>query len=59
MEQSVESNSFEKFKAIASRTLPILFAHNSDIFFKKRFSKNPANMDMGILLLKYSNNSLY
>ena len=34
MEQSVESNSFEKFKAIAS--LPILFVHISD-FFKKRF----------------------
>ena len=59
MEQSVESNSFEKFKAIASRTVPTLFAHNSDLKKKKDFSENPANLDMGILLLKYSNNSLY
>ena len=45
MEQSVESNSLEKFKAIAS--LPILRPYNSS-FFKKDFSENPVNLDMEI-----------
>ena len=36
MEQSVESNSSEKFKAIA--WLSILFAHISDFFKKKKTS---------------------
>ena len=49
MEQSVESDSFEKFKAIAS--LPIPFAHISDLK-KKDFSENPINLDMGIFLSK-------
>ena len=45
MEQSVESNFFRKFKAIAS--LP--FAYISDFFFKKRFfAENPVNLDMEI-----------
>ena len=47
MEQPVESNSFEKFKAIA-------FVHTSPIFQiffpkkKKDFSENPVDLDMGI-----------
>ena len=52
MEQSVESNSFEKFKAIASVTLPILLAYISDFLFLKDFSENPAKLDMGNVLLK-------
>ena len=53
MEQSVESNSFEKFKAIVSLTLSMLFAHISDFFLKKKdFSENSANLDMEIFLLK-------
>ena len=49
-----ESNSFEKCKVIAS--LPILFAHVSDIKKKKKKrylrSENPVNLDMGIFLPK-------
>ena len=37
MEQSVESNFFDKFNAIASLTLPAYFTNISDFFFKKRF----------------------
>ena len=46
MEQSVESNFFQKFKTTAS--LPILDPV-SDFFFKKKkkdFSENPVNLDM-------------
>ena len=45
MEQSVESNSFEKFTVIAP--LPILIFQ---IFFvkKKDFSEDPVNLNMGI-----------
>ena len=50
MEHPVDSNSFKKFKAIAS--LPILFAHIPDFFFKKDFSESPVNLDMGIFLQK-------
>ena len=48
MEQSVESNFFKKFKAIAS--LPILRSPIFQIFFlkKKDFSENPVALDMGI-----------
>ena len=46
MEQSIESNFFKKFKAIAS------IAHNSPMFQiflrKKNFSENPVNLDIGI-----------
>ena len=47
MEQSVESNSFEKFKEKFKN-----FARISDYYFffkkKKEFSENPVNLDMGI-----------
>ena len=43
MEQSMEFNSFEKFKEKLKS-----FAHISDILFKKDFSENPVNLDMGI-----------
>ena len=45
MEQSVESNSFEKFKAM--HHFPY-FADISGRFFKKDFLENPVNLDMGI-----------
>ena len=48
MEQSVESNSFEKFKAIASLPIAWYFAHISEIFCKKGFSENPVNLDIRI-----------
>ena len=48
MEQSVESNSFEKFKAIAS--LAILCPYFFFFFKKKDFSENPVNVDTGKLL---------
>ena len=51
MEQSVESNSFEIFKEVASLALPTLFVHIS-YFLKKIFSENPTNPDMGIFLLE-------
>ena len=44
MKQSVESNSFEKFKVIAS--LPILYLYFRFFFFKTDFSENPANLEM-------------
>ena len=47
MEQSVESNFFDKFKAMASLTLPAYFTNISD-FFLKGFSENPVNLDMKI-----------
>ena len=45
MEQSVNSNSINRFKAIAST------AHASPIFqsfLKKEFSENPVNLGLGI-----------
>ena len=47
IEQSMESNSFEKFKVIAS--LPILRPYFSGVFFKKRkiSQKTQYNLDMG------------
>ena len=45
MEQSVESNLFKKFKAIAS--LPILHPYFRFCFLKD-FSENPINLDNGI-----------
>ena len=43
MEQSVRSNFFKKFKAVAS--LPPYFANISDFFLKKDFSENPVNLE--------------
>ena len=43
MEQSVESNSFEKFRKKIKT-----FAHISYYFQKKDFSENPVNLGMGI-----------
>ena len=43
MEQSMEFNSFEKFKEKFK-----IFAHISDILLTKDFSENPVNLDMGI-----------
>ena len=43
MKQSAESNSFEKFKVIAS--LPIL-CPSFRFFLKKEFSENPVNQEM-------------
>ena len=48
VEQSVESNFFKKFKAIASNHCPSLPAYISDFFKKKDFSENPVNLGMGI-----------
>ena len=45
MEQSVESNSFEKFKEVAS--LSILGPHFR-FFLEKDFSEKSVNLDMGI-----------
>ena len=47
MEQSVKSNFFKKFKAIASllHTSPIFQIFN---FVKKDFLENPVNLDMVI-----------
>ena len=47
MEQSVESNSIKKFKAIASVVNCACFAHISD-FKKTHFSENLVNLGMGI-----------
>ena len=44
MEQTVESSSFEKFKAIAS--LPILGPYFRFFLKKQDFSENPVNLDM-------------
>ena len=49
MEQSVESNSFEKFKAITS--LPTRTWSIFQIFFRKDFPENPVNLDIGNLVL--------
>ena len=46
MKQSVESNFFENFKAIAS--LSILLPYFKSFIKKKDFPKNPVNLDMGI-----------
>ena len=47
MEQSFESNSFKKFKVIAS--LPILGPYFTYIYFLKNdFSENPVNLVLGI-----------
>ena len=43
MEQSMEFNSFEKFKEKFK-----ILAHISDIILKKDFSENPVSLDMGI-----------
>ena len=43
MKQSAESNSFEKFKVIAS--LPIL-CPSFRFFLKEEFSENPVNQEM-------------
>ena len=45
MEKSVEFNSFEKFKKIAS--LPILGPYFR-LFFRKVFSENPVSLDIRI-----------
>ena len=45
MEESVESNFFDKFKAIA--LLPILRPYFRFFFFLKDFSENLEKLDMG------------
>ena len=49
MEQSVESNSFKKFKAIAS--LPILCPYFRSFLFKKRFLRKSSKPGYGNLVL--------
>ena len=57
MEPSVESDSFEKFEAIAP--LPVLFAHISDILKKRRFLRKSSKPGHGSLFAEQSNNCLY
>ena len=52
MEQSVESKSFEKFKAIASLPIHTLCPYSDLKKKKKDFSENLVNPDTGIFLLK-------
>ena len=51
MEQSVESNFFDKFKAMASLTLPAYFTNISDFFFKRflRKSSKPGHENLVLI----------
>ena len=51
MEQSVESNSFEKFKAIASLPIAWYFAHISEFFLQKRFLRKSRKLGHKNLVL--------
>ena len=52
MEQSVESNSFEKFKAIALLPIAWYFVHISEFFLQKRFlrkSSKPGHKNLVLI----------